>query len=98
MNKSQTHTWMTYASILPKYLDFPEILGLRAPLPTMVMSDNEDQLYTLPEMKRADEILQKVFAKAGASDRYSGKFYPGEHKFDAAMQKDAFEWFDRWLR
>jgi dienelactone hydrolase len=98
MNKSQTHTWMTYASVLPKYLDFPEILGLRAPLPTMVMSDNEDQLYTLPEMKRADEILRNVFAKAGASDRYNGKFYPGEHKFDATMQNDAFDWFDRWLR
>ena len=97
MNKSQTHTWMTYASVLPKYLDFPEILGLRAPLPTMVMSDNEDQLYTLPEMKRADEMLRNVFAKAGASDRYSGRFYPGEHKFDATMQKDAFDWFDRWL-
>jgi dienelactone hydrolase len=97
MNKSQTHTWMTYASLLPKYLDFPEILGLRVPLPTMVMSDEEDQLYTLPEMKKADQILQNVFKKAGASDRYSGRFYPGEHKFDAEMQNDAFAWFDQWL-
>ena len=98
MNKSYTHTWMTYAPLMSKFLDFPEILGLRVPLPTMVLSDREDQLYTLPEMKKADEILQHVFAKAGASDSYQGNFYPGPHKFDAAMQKDAFDWFDRWLK
>ncbi len=97
MNKSQTHTWMTYAPLLPKYLDFPEILGLRVPLPTMVMSDEQDQLYTLPEMRKADEVLSEVYHKANASERYSGKFYPGEHKFDATMQKDAFDWFDKWL-
>ena len=98
LNKSFTHTWMTYASVLPKYLDFPEILGLRVPLPTMVLSDNDDDLYTLPEMKRADKILAEIYNKAGAADHYSGKFYPGEHKFDAEMQNDAFEWFDRWLK
>ncbi|WP_299531308.1 hypothetical protein [Ulvibacterium sp.] len=98
VNKSFTHTWMTYVPLLPKYLDFPEVLGLRVPLPTMVMSNNEDQLYTLPEMKKADAILQEVYSKAGASDRYSGKFYPGGHKFDSAMQEDAFTWFDTWLK
>ncbi len=98
LNKAFTHTWMTYAPLLPKYLDFPEILGLRVPLPTMVMSNIDDELYTLPEMKRADNILQEVFAKAGVADKYSGKFYPGGHKFDALMQKDAFAWFDRWLK
>lgn len=97
MSKSYTHTWMTYAPALPNYLDFPEILGLRIPLPTMVLNDNEDGLYNLPEMKRADEILKQVFEKAGAADKYSGKFYPGPHKFDAVMQKDAFDWFDKWL-
>jgi dienelactone hydrolase len=98
LNKVQTHTWMTYAPLLPKYLDFPEILGLRVPLPTMVMSCNEDQLYTLPEMKRADQILASIYQKAGASDHYQGRFYSGGHKFDAEMQKDAFDWFDRWLK
>ena len=98
LNKSYTHTWMTYAPLLPKHLDFPEILGLRVPLPTMTMNNNEDELYTLPEMKKASNILREVFAKANASDRYEGRFYPGEHKFDKQMQLDAFAWFDRWLK
>ena len=98
LNKSYTHTWMTYTPLLPNYLDFPEILGLRAPLPTMVLNNNEDRLYTLPEMKKADTILREVFEKAGAADKYSSKFYSGDHKFDTEMQEDAFDWFDTWLK
>ncbi|MFT3947568.1 MAG: hypothetical protein QM763_11420 [Agriterribacter sp.] len=98
LNKSYTHTWMTYVPLLPNELDFPEILGLRAPLPTMVLNDSEDELYTLVEMRAADNILQQVFKKAGAADKYKCSFYNGPHKFDRLMQKDAFEWFDKWLK
>lgn len=98
LNKSYTHTWMTYVPILPNELDFPEILGLRAPLPTMVLNDIHDQLYTIDEMKRADGILAEVFNKAGAADKYKCSYYPGPHKFDIAMQEEAFGWFDRWLK
>ncbi len=98
MYKSFTHTWMSYVPILPKELDFPEILGLRAPLPTLVLNDSEDNLFTLSEMKKAEKILQDVFAKADASDKFRCSFHPGPHKFDLAMQKEAFDWFDKWLK
>ncbi len=97
-DKSFTHTWMTYVPILPKELDFPEILGLRTPLPTLVLNDEDDSLYTLPEMKKADAILREVYKKAKAEDHYKCSYYPGPHKFDKKMQADAFEWFDRWLK
>jgi dienelactone hydrolase len=98
LNKTFTHTWMTYVPMLPRELDFPEILGLRAPLPTLVLNDIDDQLYTIDQMKAADEILKAVFEKAGARDRYKASFYPGPHKFDTDMQKEAFDWFDKWLK
>lgn len=98
LNKSYTHTWMTYTPLLPQFMDFPEILGLRVPLATMVLSNNEDDLYTLAEMKKADGILKAVYAKAGASEKYQGKFYAGNHKFDVEMQDDAFSWFNKWLK
>lgn len=98
LNKCFTHTWMTYAPLLPRDLDFPEILALRAPAATMVQSCDEDGLFTLPEMKRADAMLREAFEKAGAGDSYRGRFYPGGHKFDLEMQKDAFEWFDLHLK
>ena len=98
LNKSFTHTWMTYVPMLPRELDFPEILGLRVPLPTLVLNDIDDQLYTIDQMKEADNILKKVYDKAGAGDRYKASFYPGPHKFDTDMQKEAFTWFDKWLK
>jgi len=98
LNKSWTHTWMTYTPLLPNYLDFPEVYGLRAPLSSMVQNCNDDPLYTLPEMKRADSILREVFTKAGGRSAYRCEFYPGGHKFDKAMQRDAFDWLDGFLR
>ncbi len=98
LNKSFTHTWMTYVPILPNEMDFPEILGLRAPLPTLVLNDSDDELYTLPEMQNADKILKEVYTKAKAEDKYKCSYYPGPHKFDSDMQKEAFEWFDKWLK
>lgn len=96
--KSVNHTWMIYIPLLPKELDFPEIIGIRIPLPTLVMNDLSDDLYTLNEMKEADRILAELYHKANAESRYKCSFYPGPHKFDAAMQTEAFAWFDRWLK
>ena len=97
LNKSHTHTWMCYVPGLPRDLDYPEILGLAAPNPVLVLNNRQDALFTMPEMERADRILTDVYKKAGAPDRYKGSFHDGPHKFDAAMQKEAFAWFDRWL-
>ena len=96
--KCYTHTWMIYIPGLARDLDYPEILGLAAPNPVLVLNNSEDQLFTLDEMHRADEILSAVYEKAGAAERYRASFYPGPHKFDLEMQAEAFEWFDRWLK
>ncbi|MCF2496106.1 dienelactone hydrolase family protein [Dyadobacter chenhuakuii] len=97
LNRSYNHTWMTFAPLLANYMDFPEILGLRVPLPTLVQNNNQDALFTLSEMKQADHILKQIFKKAGAAEKYKAGFYDGPHKFDAQMQADAFDWFDKWL-
>lgn len=98
LNKSYTHTWMCYVPGLPRDLDYPEILGIAAPNPMLVLNNRDDQLFTLPEMERADRILTDVYRKAGAPDRYRASFHAGPHKFDLKMQTEAFEWFDRWLK
>jgi dienelactone hydrolase len=98
LDKTFTHTWMTYVPLLPKDLDFPEILALRAPAATLVLNCNEDPLYTLAEMKRADSMLRETFERAAASQQYRCSFYPGGHKFDREMQAEAFSWFDLHLK
>jgi hypothetical protein len=98
LDKAFTHTWMTYVPLLPKDLDFPEILALRAPKPTLVLNCKADPLYTLSEMERADRMMKETYERAKAADHYRANFYEGGHKFDLEMQKDAWAWFDRWLK
>jgi Abhydrolase family len=98
LNKSFTHTWMTYVPLLPNELDFPEILSMRTPLPTLVLNDTDDGLFTLSEMQKADKILNDVYKKANASANYKCSFHAGPHKFDVKMQEEAFDWFDKWLK
>jgi len=98
LQKCGNHTWMMWVPGLPRRLDYPEILALRVPQPTMVLNNDEDPLFSLSEMHRADDIVRQVYDKAGAGGRYACSFYPGTHKFDAAMQEEAFAWFDRWLK
>jgi dienelactone hydrolase len=98
LNKCYTHTWMCYVPGLPRDLDYPEVLGLGVPNPVLVLNNRQDALFTMPEMERADRILTEVYKKAGASERYKASFYDGPHKFDKDMQKEAFAWFDRWLK
>jgi dienelactone hydrolase len=98
LDKAFTHTWMTYVPLLPNDLDFPEILAMRAPAATMVLNCRQDPLYTMPEMERADAMIADTFKRANAADRYRAIYYDGGHKFDLQMQKDAFDWFDRFLK
>jgi dienelactone hydrolase len=98
LNKSHTHTWMAYAPLLPHDLDFPEILGLTAPNPALVLHCTSDTLFTNSEVDACGEILRDVYMRAGAPDAFRLSLYEGGHKLDASMQQEAFDWLDRWLR
>lgn len=97
LNKSFTHTWMCYVPLLPRELDFSEIIGLRAPLPALVQNTRADPLFTLDGMEEAAAILQRVYAAAGAAENFRASWYPGHHQFNRTMQAEAFAWFGQWL-
>lgn len=92
-----THTWMIYVPQLPRHMDFPDILGMHAPLPALVLATDRDPLFSLEETHRAADTLQRVYAKAGAADAFRFSLYPGPHKLDRPMQEEAFTWLARWL-
>ena len=48
-------------------------------------------------MKDSVDKIAGIFDKAGARDRFAGKFYDVPHQFTKTMQDDAFDWFDRHL-
>jgi dienelactone hydrolase len=92
-DRTFTHTWMLYIPHCARYLDFPDILSLHAPKPALVQYDEDDPLYTLQGQRDASRLLAEVWSKMGAGDRYRGSFYPGPHKFDGPMQREAFTFF-----
>ena len=92
-----THTWMVYIPHLPRFLDYPEILGLHAPMPALVLATDRDPLFTLTEVKQAADTLRAVYDKAGAPGALRFSLHEGPHRFDVDMQEEAFSWFDRWL-
>ena len=73
LNKCYTHTWMCYVPGLPRDLDYPEVLGLGAPNPVLVLNNRQDALFTMPEMERADRILTEVYKKAGKPGALPGE-------------------------
>jgi len=98
LNTSYAHTWMLYPPLLPRELDFPEILALRVPLPALVLACREDPLFTLSEIERAGELLQGIYRYAGAEEAVRTSLHPGPHRFSREMQEEAFAWLDRWLK
>jgi dienelactone hydrolase len=84
------HTWMLYIPHAARYFDFPDILSLTAPNAALVQYGEEDPLYTPAGQRDADRRLREVYARLGAAERFTGTFYPGEHRFDVPMQREAF--------
>ena len=92
-----SHSWMFFVPGWAQHGDWPDIPGCRAPSPLLVQYDLDDTLFTQSGMRAADGRLAKWYRAAGAPDAYRGEFYPGPHKFDRAMQANAFGWLRRLL-
>jgi dienelactone hydrolase len=86
------HTWMFFPPGLARFADWPDLAACRAPSPLFVQYDRHDTLFPIQGMQAADQRIALHYAKAARADAYCGKFYDGPHKFDLAMQTDAFAW------
>ncbi len=78
-------------------LDWPDVGGLHWPGCLMTINGLQDQLYPLQAAKDAVAKLERIFAKAGSPENYTGLFFDGPHEFNRRMQRTAFEWLDRKL-
>jgi hypothetical protein len=77
-----------------RFLDLPDVIALHVPFPLMVQYNEEDELFTAEGQHGADRKIAEIYRKTGSSANYVGRFYPGAHKFDAAMQREAFDWLE----
>jgi dienelactone hydrolase len=93
-----THSWVHFVPAIHRYLDWPDIVALRAPKPLLVQQCTRDGLFPLAGMQEAVQKIGAIYAKGGAANRFSSRFYDVTHQFNVAMQDDAFKWFDQQLR
>jgi len=93
----RTHTWLFFPSGWPVIGDWSDAAACRAPSPLMVQNDLEDPLYTVKGMKAAHRRVASHYKSKGKPGNYEGRFYPGTHKFDLEMQRDAFAFLKKWL-
>lgn len=93
-----THSWVHFVPELHRWLDLPDVASMMAPKPLLVQQCRQDGLFPLVGMEQSVEKLAAVYAKAGAREQFSGRFYDVPHRFDVAMQDDAFAWLDQNLK
>ena len=98
MYKIYTHTWMAYLPGLTNCLDFSDLYSLHGKKPTMVLFDEDDDLFTPKGQHDADDRLHSIYKKMGVPEMYRGLFFPGPHKLDIEMQEAMFAFYGEWLK
>lgn len=82
------HTWM----LLAARADWPDLAACQAPAPLLIQYNRHDELFPIGGAQAAHDRITAHYADSGTLDAYTGRFYDGPHKFDQAMQRDAFAW------
>ncbi|WP_432488670.1 acetylesterase [Kineococcus sp. SYSU DK018] len=88
------HTWLLMTPGLGRVGDWPDVVAARAPLPLLVQSGLHDELFPVEGVRRAHERIGARYAAAGAPGAFTGSLHGTGHRFDAAMQAEAFAWLD----
>ena len=79
------------------HADWPDLAACQAPAPLLVQYNRDDDLFPLAGARDAHDRITAHYADTDP-DAYTGWFYDGPHKFDRAMQHDAFAWLAARLR
>jgi len=80
---SIVHCACNYIPGLLKYAEMPDVLGLFAPRPVVIVAGLKDPLFPIAAVRRAFEKLRAIYAAAGAADRCHLVVGSGGHRFYA---------------
>ena len=77
--------------------DVPDLTVMAAPHASMVVSGQEDMLFPPEGQRDAARQIREGYAWAGCPDRFRSYMPPKPHCYDAEVQTEALDWFDRHL-
>ena len=96
--RMRTHTWMVNAPGILRVADMPQIAGLAAPRPLMVINGWRDGLFTPDALRAGNETLTGLYREADASDSLQIVMHDGPHGFWLRQQEAAWQFLDTRLR
>ena len=79
-------------------LDVPDLTIMAAPNASMVISTSEDPLFPPEGQQEAARQIRSGYEWAGCPEKFCHNNPAKPHCYDAELQQDAIEWFDRHLR
>ena len=91
------HSWATLIPGLTCLLDWPDVAGLHAPNPLLVMQGNQDPHFPLTGFEKAAERLRALYAKSGAPGTLDISCFDLPHIFNQDMQRHAWAFLDETL-
>jgi len=98
---NQTVGYSSMSMVLPgirEILDYPDVASIACPKPMLFFNGTEDGLFPVPGVEASYTKMHGVWSSQGVDDRLATKLWPVPHEFNAAMQAEAFDWLDRWLK
>jgi len=88
------HSWADFIPGLTRVLDWPDLAGLHAPDPLLVMQGGQDTLFPLTGFQKSAELLRAMYAKAGAPGNLDIGLFDLPHVFSLEMQRQAWAFLD----
>jgi dienelactone hydrolase len=88
----QAHSWLFFPRGGKPFGDWSDLAACAAPSPLLVQYNLDDELFPLDGMEAAHARIRGAYHRARCPENYQGRFYPGPHKYDSAMQGDAALW------
>jgi hypothetical protein len=82
---------------LARHLDYQDVASLAMPAPLLGINGTRDGHFDLDGVKHCYAKLASCHAKAGVPERFRGRLYDAPHGFNAAMQREAWDWLVCWL-
>jgi len=91
------HTFTMYLPGMLLHGDTPLLTDMIAPRPLYLTFGEEDHIFPPDGSKRIISHAKEVYAKQGASDRFTGEVTPDGHIFTMEKQEKAVSFFRKWL-
>lgn len=100
-NQNITKGASAFAMLIPglrNYLDYPDVASIACPKPMLFFNGTKDKLFGIDGVNRCYKKMGEVWESQNAAENLYCKWWEEPHHFNLAMQDDAYQWIDKYLK